>query len=242
MDSIPFHSTPMSDEIWHFIDIAAVKSAVLSWYLSLTVLTALSLCSCLHIPVVKKSQDNLVRSSFGFLLQPELHKLHIIISIGPTWAGLFIFLQFISSYSSPPSLFFRHGSFPHSHQQLGFEDLALPIFFTWSSSLPLDYLITFFSLWNSQHKYQLFRGTFLDFSNSNTTHHHFLFFKTLLFPETILFSCLYVPYLPYFWNVILSREEIDKWCSVLLAPVVYLLSSCAVPDSWYLPNKDWLIK
>lgn len=221
----------MSNEIWHFIDIAADKSAVQSWYLSLTVLTALSLCSWLHIPVVKKSQDDLIKSSFGFLLQPELHKLRIISSTGPTWTGLFIFLQFISSYSSPPSLFFRHGSFSHSHQQvLGFADLALPISSIWSSSLPLDYLITFFSLWKSQHKYQLFRGTFLDFSNSNTTHHHFIFFRTLLFPETTLFSCLYVPYLPYFWKVILSREEIDTFSPL----VQYLIHGI------YPIKTDWL--
>lgn len=44
---------------------------------------------------------------------------------------------------------------------------------------------------------------------------YFIFFMTLLFPETILFSYLCIPYLPHSWKVI-SGEELDKFCSVLL--------------------------
>lgn len=106
-------------------------------------------------------------------------------STEPIWAAPEYF--FNTQYSSPPSLFSRHGGFPPPPLICEVWEFGTShLFCTWSS-LPPDYLIISSSLWKSQHKYQLFRGTFLDFSNSCTTHHHILHFMLCyLFHNTFI--------------------------------------------------------
>lgn len=73
---------------------------------------------CIALPLMashpscqRRARMIFVKPSIGSLLLPELHKTPYHCPQDPVWTGPYMCLQFIWSYSSPPSLFSRHTSF-----------------------------------------------------------------------------------------------------------------------------------